>query len=291
MGTEVGLLATRVEIDFRRDGTGRAHGIAHGYAHHALYRCVPCALASLQSPGPWPCTPGGFTGKPVTVCLGRARALLSTLALALAENIGIIHQHRCCSPAASTDMAVVLRPQHWKQIRSKRPDGRPSSSIPSQNSQGPPFARCDAVKTPSAPYLVTVPTLSVFSARASTEVPTPHTHTHTPPSFGKAAKHCHLHHPPCTLSCTPYPPPCSGAGGGGRVGSINYAVPRYTVMCYHTPQYLVACVWVRTVHYTIDGPASQVPPFASDTTAATRITAWPQRQPHQGCERFRSSRC
>lgn len=204
----------------------------------------PCAHAGPQGHGHAP--PGGFTGKPVTICLGRARALHRRWRWhwRWAEGIGIIHQHRCCSPAAGTDMAVVRRPKHWKQIRSKHHDGRPSSSIPSQT-PGPPFCRCDAVSTPSVLYLATVTTMPVFSARASTSVPTPHTtrHTHPSPPLAKL---------PSTVTSTTLPAPSHvlrtlhhAPGPGVEVGwaRFHYAVPWYL----YSPQYCVASAHVRTV--------------------------------------------
>jgi hypothetical protein len=129
-------------------------------------------------------------------------------------------------------MAVVRRPKHWKQIRSKRPDGRPSISIPSRT-PGPPFARSDAVNTPSAPYLATVPTMPVFSARASTLVPTPHTTHHTPhtplPPLAKL---------PSTVTSTTLPAPSHvlrtlhyAPGPGVEVGWA-----RFTMRCHGSVQ-------------------------------------------------------
>lgn len=139
-----------------------------------------CPLCPCRPLGPWPCTPGRLYRETHYNLSGTSARSTSTLALALAEDIGVIHQHRCCSPAAGTDMASVQRPKHWKQIRSMHPDGRPSSSIPGQNSRGP-FCRSDAVNTPSVPYPATVPTIPVFSARASTKYPHHTPHAPSPP--------------------------------------------------------------------------------------------------------------
>lgn len=205
----------------------------------------PCAHAGPQGHGH--ASPGGFTGKPVTICLGRARALHRHWRWhwALAEDIGIIHQHRCCSPAASTDMAVVRRPKHWKQIRSKQPMGVLAVLFPVKL-QGP------LSSTRSSQYTVsTVPCYSTNNARllcpGINMVPTPHytphaTH-HTPlPPSAELPSTVTSTTPPCTLSCTPYHPLCSGAGGGGRVGSIRYAIPWY---CPHHSILLHSYVYVQ----------------------------------------------
>lgn len=132
----------------------------------------------------------------------------------------------------------------------------------------------------------TVPCYSTNNARllcpGINEVPTPHT-THTPPLLSKAAKHCHLHH--TSLHPLMYSVPSTMLRGRGwRSGGLDF-----TMQSHGTVHITVSCrICVFTYCTAWARPKS--PPFASDTTAATRITAWPRRQPHQGRERFRSSR-
>jgi len=182
-------------------------------------------------------------------------------------------------------MAVVRRPKHWKQIRSKRPDGRPSISIPSRT-PGPPFARSDASQ-----YAVsTVSCYSTNNARllcpginisTHTTHHTPHT---PPPPLAKL---------PSTVTSTTLPAPSHvlrtlhyAPGPGVEVGWA-----RFTMRCHGSVQlHTTVSRCVRMCTDCTGRARSKSPPFTSDTTAATRITAWPQRQPHQGRERFRSSR-
>lgn len=126
--------------------------------------------------------------------------------------------------------------------------------------------------------------MPVFSARASTSVPTPHTtrHTHPSPSLAKL---------PSTVTSTTLPAPSHvlrtlhhAPGPGVDVGwAISLCGAMVLVLTT-----VLRCICAYTYCTGWTGPES--PPFASDTTAATRITAWPRRQPHQGRERFRSSR-
>lgn len=230
-------------------------------AMHMVMHIMPCVVVS---PVPMPVPRAmamhpreALPGNP-SQCVWDERALyidIGTGAGHWQRTVGIIRQHRCCSPAASTDMAVVRRPKHWKQLRSKQPMGVLAVLFPVRL-QGPPFCGRDAVNTPSVLYLATVPTMPVFSARASRSTHTTHHTPHTtPPSLlqPKLPSTVTSTTPPCTLSCTPYPPLCSGAGGGGRVGSIRYAVPWY---CLFHSTVLHSYVYMR---YWVGPP--QLPTF------------------------------
>lgn len=259
-------------------------------AMHMVMHIMPCVVVS---PVPMPVPRAmamhpreALPGNP-SQCVWDERALyidIGTGAGHWQRTVGIIRQHRCCSPAASTDMAVVRRPKHWKQLRSKQPMGVLAVLFPVRL-QGPPFCGRDAVNTPSVPYLATVPTMPVFSARASRSThSTRHTPHTTPPSLLQQS--CQALSPP-----PPLPAPSHvlrtlhyAPGPGVEVGWARFA------MRCHGTVYSTVPRCIRMCTYGTGWARPNSPPFASDTMAATRITAWPRRPPHQGRERFRSSR-
>lgn len=243
----------------------------------------PCAHAGSQGHGHAP--PGALTGKPVTICLGRARAL---------------HRHwhwrwrwhwqRTSASFTSTDAAAQLRARTWPLFGAPNIGNR---SVPSNpmgvlavlfpvRPQGPPIDDCDAVNTPSVPYLATVPISARLLCPGINSCPHPTHHT-PPPSFSRAAKHCHLHHP--SLHPLMYSVPSTMLRGRGwRSGGLDFTMRGHGTV--HTT--VSRCIRVYT--YGTGWARPNSPPFASDTTAATRITAWPRQLPHQGRERLRSSR-
>lgn len=166
------------------------------------------------------------------------------------KDTGIIHQHRCCSPAASTDMAVVRRPKHWKQIRSKQPMGVLAVLFPVKL-QGPPFV--DAMQSIRRQYRTLLryqQCPSSLPGHQQCTHTTPHATHHTPPpSLSEAAKHCHLHHP--SLHPLMYSVPSTMLRGRGwRSGGLDSPC---CAMVLYTPQSRCRIrMYTRTVQ---DGPA------------------------------------
>lgn len=248
--------------------------------------CPPVPHAGPQGHGH--ASPGGFTGKPVAICLGRARALHRHWhwRWVLAEEG---HRHhspaQMLQPSCEHGHGRCSAPQTLETDPFQAVDGPPGGSIPSQAPRAP-FCRCDAVNTPSVQYQQCPSSLPghqhVYPHHTTHH--TPHTTHHTPPpSLSEAAKHCHLHHP--SLHPPMYSVPSTMLRGRGwRSGGLD------SLCCAMVLSTAQSRCRIRMYTYGTGWARPKSPPFASDTTAATRITAWPRRQPHQGRERFRSSR-
>lgn len=219
LGTELGLLATRVEIDFRRDGTGHAHGNAHGNAHHALCCRGPCAHAS--PPGPLPCVPGRlYRETRHSQSVWDERALYNNIGI----SIGIGHQHhspaQMLQPSCGHGHGRCSAPQTFQTDLFQALNGRPSHPVPSQTPGTPMSKRCSQ-------YVVsTVSRNSTINARLLCPGINSCTHTITPQHTCQA-----LSPPPPSLHPPMYSVPSTMLRGRGwRSGGLDSLMQHHSTV-------------------------------------------------------------